>query len=484
MRRWSSTPTGDRPRSTRHSHRPVCPRKPFLSRSGEAATLKALEWALKTLPVDADRVSVTGVSMGGTGTGYMAVRYPELFSAASPLCGYHSYFIRRDTSKRPIRPWENARMHHWSPASWAENLRQVPMFVAQGTKDFPHDNSKVLIQRLRDLSYDVIEEWPETGHSVWTEIWDGADGWPWLSSKRRVDTPPEVRFVTDQLRYAKHYWVEVTGLETPGKLAEVKASVKAGKVAVDVSGITALRFVPPLPKGLQSAKLRARVAEQDLELDVEKQELRRSAEGWSVSPIAAVPTGHKRRGVEGPIRDVFLEPVTFVYGTRRQATSRATLEVAKAWANGRGSADISYPVVADRDLPASAMTSSNLFLIGGARDNLVSARFASGLKSRTETDKLMLGNAEFAGSDVGCLYIEPHPLSPEHYLLVLDAVSAQGYLLTNTLPALLPDFIVYDTSVVPAAGQQVLGDARVRAGGFFDWDWSLPESVQDPEAKP
>lgn len=475
--------TGDRPRVPGIVLAPYSHGNAFYRDAGEAATLEALKWALETLPVDPDRVSVTGVSMGGTGTGYMAVRYPELFSAASPLCGYHSYFIRRDTSKRPIRPWENARMHHWSPASWAENLQQVPMFVAQGTKDFPHDNSKVLIQRLRDLNYDVIEEWPETGHSVWTEVWDGADGWPWLSNKRRVEAPARVRFVSDQLRYAKHYWLELSELETPGKLAEVQAQVKGGKVELEATGVKALRFVPPLPKGLQGSKLKARIAEQELELDPQKQELRRGAEGWAVTPNTPTPAGHKRAGVEGPIRDVFMSPVTFVYGTRRQATSRATLEVANAWANGRGSADLAYPVVADRDLPTAALRSTNLFLIGGARDNLVSARLAGDLKSRTETHKLFLGDLEFEGGDVGCLYVEPHPLNPERYLLVLDAVSAQGYLLTNALPALLPDFIVYDTSVAPAAGQQVLGDARVLAGGFFDWDWSLPKATQDPEAQ-
>ncbi len=38
-------------------------------------------------PVDADRISVTGLSMGGFGTWEMAITFPDLFSCAAPCCG-------------------------------------------------------------------------------------------------------------------------------------------------------------------------------------------------------------------------------------------------------------------------------------------------------------------------------------------------------------------------------------------------------------
>jgi hypothetical protein len=40
-----------------------------------------------------------------------------------------------------------------------------------------------------------------------------------------------------------------------------------------------------------------------------------------------------------------------------------------------------------------------------------------------------------------------------------------------SLAALLPDFVVFDAGLTPAAGQQVLGAARVLAAGFFERDW-------------
>ena len=58
-------------------------------------------------PIDRDRVTITGPSMGGIGAASVPLRHPDRFAAAAPLCGYHSYFVRRDVSGRPIRPWEH-----------------------------------------------------------------------------------------------------------------------------------------------------------------------------------------------------------------------------------------------------------------------------------------------------------------------------------------------------------------------------------------
>jgi len=43
--------------------------------------------ATETYHADPDRVSITGISMGGFGTWEMLVSHPELFAAAAPICG-------------------------------------------------------------------------------------------------------------------------------------------------------------------------------------------------------------------------------------------------------------------------------------------------------------------------------------------------------------------------------------------------------------
>ena len=56
--------------------------------SDKAALLQALiDFVVQQYALDADRVSLTGHSMGGTGTWAIAQKYPGLFSAIAPLSG-------------------------------------------------------------------------------------------------------------------------------------------------------------------------------------------------------------------------------------------------------------------------------------------------------------------------------------------------------------------------------------------------------------
>ena len=46
-----------------------------------------IEYMVETENADPGRISLTGCSLGGMGTFSLAIEYPELFSAAGPVCG-------------------------------------------------------------------------------------------------------------------------------------------------------------------------------------------------------------------------------------------------------------------------------------------------------------------------------------------------------------------------------------------------------------
>jgi predicted peptidase len=66
---------------------PDCPGRGWTDPASEAAVLALLDHALSEWPVDADRVVVTGFSMGGVGAWFMAASHPERFAAAIPVAG-------------------------------------------------------------------------------------------------------------------------------------------------------------------------------------------------------------------------------------------------------------------------------------------------------------------------------------------------------------------------------------------------------------
>ena len=64
--------------------------------------------------------------------------------------------------------------------------------------------------------------------------------------------------------------------------------------------------------------------------------------------------------------------------------------------------------------------------------------------------------------------------------MVITGTDAAGIWRALSLPQLLPDFLVYDAALEPAAAEIVLGaDAQVIAGGFFDQEWKLPADIED-----
>jgi hypothetical protein len=85
---------------------------------------------------------------------------------------------------------------------------------------------------------------------------------------------------------------------------------------------------------------------------------------------------------------------------------------------------------------------------------------------------------------VGAIFVRPNPRHPDRYVVVVTAPRAAGIWRALSLPQMLPDFVVYDDELAPAAAEVVLGrDAKVVAAGFFDDAWKLPKELRDPDAK-
>lgn len=64
--------------------------------------LAFLDYICETLPVDLERVYLTGLSMGGTGTWMLAMAAPERFAAIAPVCGSGIYWYAGALVNTPI----------------------------------------------------------------------------------------------------------------------------------------------------------------------------------------------------------------------------------------------------------------------------------------------------------------------------------------------------------------------------------------------
>ncbi|MBQ8533880.1 MAG: phospholipase [Clostridia bacterium] len=65
---------------------PQCPADTFWAARVESIK-EFIDDIVKTYDIDTNRISLTGISMGGFGTWFTAMAYPDMFCAIAPCCG-------------------------------------------------------------------------------------------------------------------------------------------------------------------------------------------------------------------------------------------------------------------------------------------------------------------------------------------------------------------------------------------------------------
>jgi len=113
---------------------------------------------IKTLPIDTNRIYITGLSMGGYGTYDAIERYPDLFAAAVPVCG------GGDTSK-------------------ATSIAHLPIWIFHGAED-PAVSPLYSLEMLQALTkagaHPGFTQYPESGHFSWLGAYSDALMMEWL----------------------------------------------------------------------------------------------------------------------------------------------------------------------------------------------------------------------------------------------------------------------------------------------------------------
>ncbi len=128
------------------------------------AAFDALKEVMASQPIDADRVYLTGLSMGGYGSWELATRHPEVFAAVAPICG--------GGDKTDVKP-----------------LAGLPLWAWHGDAD-----PAVNVERSREMIAAIkvaggkpkYTELPGVGHNSWDAAYTRPDGVvPWIFTQVR-----------------------------------------------------------------------------------------------------------------------------------------------------------------------------------------------------------------------------------------------------------------------------------------------------------
>ncbi len=455
---------------------------------GRLDGVEVLDTILARLPIDPDRVLLTGGSMGGHGDWHLSTTHPDRFAVVAPQASwpthqlYVPWFLQRsaifaEPGQLAIR---DKVLRSDNVPAMMTNLANLPAFILHGGVD---DNVPTLHGRnfaawLDELGYDYrYREVPGRKHwwnyeSLGVTVCDDPELLDYIRDKQRVAGPRHVRFRTADLgTTSKAYWVSIDRVRTVGNDAEVEAWATDSEIHVHTSNVA--QFSLSLDERLFfPVGVVVRVDDQPVgkvpSLPYHLT-LRFDRGRWLMGPARA-PALAKQPSVYGPCRQAMMKPFLLVYGTQDTGLARflrhsATQEGLRWWLIGNGQAE----VLPDTAVSDSLAAEFNLVLYGGPAENRLTRRLSSGLPLQVQDGRLRLFNTDL-GDSLASMFVYPNPLNSEKLVLVRMGTDAEHVRLSGfwglaSSSTGIPDFMVFDKSV------RRYGWAGVRAAGFFGPDW-------------
>ncbi len=464
---------------------------------GEVDVYEAIDAVRKRIAIDPDRISVSGVSMGGAATWYHASHYPDFWSAAAPFCGYCDYRLWAKPGGTTFhrQPWEEFSWISRGAAYRAASLRHVALRITHGEWDravgggVPVEHSRQMARKLTEAVIpNTYIEVPKTGHSCRTpELWDQTV--PWLLEQKRVAHPDRITLTVHTLRHNRSHWVAVEQQFRYGQASTVDTRHDRAGQTVEVETQNVYRLtLGPLP---QASEVTLKIDETELEKTdlTEQKHFVSAGEGKWVKIRWALPFGQKRAGLSGPFGDLFIEPTVIVYGTSGSDAERAyNMTMARNAVgvfnrtNGgvhrvgiTGDNVVAIPILSDSEflagkrsadsrnkgpipITAELLARANLLCIGNFKSNAVLARLADELPVVFGETTVKLAGKTYQGDHLAFYAILPHP-DGKRYVAMLagnepDAICWGSHVGVQ----LLPDYLVFDHE-------------RAVEWGFWDSTW-------------
>lgn len=340
--------------------------------------------------IDENRTYLTGLSMGGGGTLWLGLSYPDMWAAIAPVC--------------PAPPEGSAPL--------APNALNYPVYIFQGGADpvVRPETVRAWVDRFKAEGVDVnYAEYPGVGHDSWVNAYRDQAIFDWFGQFKRNPFPERVRFVTQQYKHNKAYWVSIDAFNLDS-LAEIDArflnpnelSIRTNNLAMfslQLQGHPLYRPGQALLLTIDGQALRAATGE--------NLQLQRQGNKWIVATMR-LATPVKKAGLEGPMSELLAHRHVYVYGTggnpspQEIEARRAQAIKAANWSYYRGEflgRVMVFPrVLSDKEVRPSDLQEANLLLFGDSTTNSVVAHYSDHLPLR-----LPAANAD----SLGLAYIFP-----------------------------------------------------------------------------
>jgi predicted esterase len=442
---------------------------------GDADVMRVIAEAKQLFNVDANRIYLTGESMGGWGTWNVGTRHPDVFAAIAPVFGgldYHSQMTEAQLAA--LSPVDRLIQERASSWALAEGLNNTPIYIRHGDADqaVNVEWSRWGVQLLQRWGYDVrYHEYPGRIHeTLETSASNPNVGIAWFLGHVRDPAPRHVRLRTPELRHAKSWWVDVKQVANPMAFADVDAEVvERNVIRLDTRNVLDVALHPDAPLIDPAQPVRVIWNGVTHDFAAARAELRLTDPGYRPGSLV------KTAALPGALSDFTTTPFAVVIGTSSKDPQMVATLRAKAdafvgeWRNWQKFAP---RVFTDAEITARDIESHSLLLFGDAEANRVTASFGGKLPLRVTKDTVSIGGRRFNAPAAMVQMLYPNPRNPSRYVWVVAGTSSAGLFGVDVLPYDLPawDFVITDGHV-PAYGQKASRTQTAIASGHFDYNW-------------
>jgi len=474
---------------------------------GRRDALEVLEIAKARYRHDAQRVYLTGHSMGGHGVWHLGSLYPDRFAALGVSAGWLQYWNYGSSRPRPEpdSPLDELRHRLYFPsdpvALGDPNLAGLGIYMLHGSEDknVPPEQAKRMAEHLKGYHHDWRLHIAEGKDHWWHDDWE--DG-----GTSCVDWPPMFSFFAHHARQprsalravafttpnpgisSEHEWVRIETQHTLHELSRVdlrrwpnngRISGSTKNVARLSLSVDAMRATPPFEVTLDGQTLK----QVEPAASTGRLHLTQTADGdWQ----RASPASPSRKGPHryGPIKDSLRQRFMIVYGTAgsddadQWARDFARRLAERWWYRGNGAVD----VVPDTDFDPDEARDRDVLLIGNAHTHRHWKTLLSSSPMQLTRGNLTIGDRRWAGEDLAGLMVRPRPGSDTACVVAIGGTGPVGRRQAARLSLLVP-FRRYPDFVAFRAQAGSTGPERL-AGGFFGLDWSLKEDAWAISEKP
>lgn len=435
--------------------------------AGEIDVLEAIDHVVANYNVDPDRIALMGFSMGGAGAWHLGAHYADRWAVMHAGAGFVDVKRYQKLGPEQMPPaMEQTLWGLYDVPAYARNLLNIPVIAYSGEIDKQKDAAdymaEVLMSHGTPLPHIIG---PGMGHKYDDPSREKVAGFiKEALAKGRNEVPNRIRLQTRTLRYARHAWLEITGLEAHWQDSRIDANfVQPDSLQLTTRNVASLKVHRPLPKGCKIHLDRSTIA---LAADSPVTAFQKVDGSWQ--RVAATPPvqGKKHPGQQGPIDDAFLGP--FLVVTPSGHSSDPALD---AWvqfelehfkSRWRALFRGDLRIISDNEVTPDDAARYHLVLFGTPESNkLIPDALATMPLSWPDDPKQVL------------LSIYPNLKHAGRYVVLNSGPTfREAHDRTNSLQnPKLGDWAIIDLSEPPGAERP----GRIVKTGFFDENWQLPE---------